>query len=108
MIFTSSIGSNSSGIIYRCSTGSFTILRQHSSPDPICIPASAVPTIFLKQLTKYVALRYRRVRGLYFLAVVFAAITIIHFARDCGRLVRSTTRRAGFAFGVSVENYKDW
>ena len=47
-------------------------------------------------------------RGLYFLAVVFAATTIIHFARDCGRLVQSTVRRAGFAFGVSVENYKDW
>ena len=46
--------------------------------------------------------------ALNFLAVVFAATTIIHFARDCGRLVRSTVRRAGFAFGVSVENYKDW
>ena len=64
--------------------------------------------LFFSNCQNDVALRYRRVRGLYFLAVVFAATTIIHFARDCGRLVRSTARRAGFAFGVSVENYKDW
>ena len=102
------MGSNSSGIIYRCSTGPLTILRQHSSPDPICISASAYYSSQTTEPQTDVALHYRRVRGLYFLAVVFATTIIIHFARDCGRLVRSPARRTVIAFGVSVENSKDW